>query len=190
MHIIVGLGHPTRQYEGTRHNVGFETIDKIAREYGISVDTKKHKALIGRGMIGFEKVILAKPQTYMNLSGESVRELMDFYKVEPEQIIIIYDDVSLAVGQLRIRERGSAGGHNGIKSIIAHMGTQAFPRIRVGVGEKPKEWDLADYVLGRYGSEDRKIMDEAQKTAAQAVKLMVEGDVSGAMTRFNVKKNG
>ena len=168
MHLIVGLGNPTKQYEGTRHNVGFETIDRIAAENQIRVEEKKHKALYGSGYIEGEKVILAKPQTFMNLSGESVREL--------------------AVGQLRIREKGSAGGHNGIKNIILHLGTEVFPRIKVGVGEKPKGWDLADYVLGRYSAEDRKIIDEAQKEAAEAVKLMVTDDVRGAMNRYNTKK--
>lgn len=188
MYIIAGLGNPTKQYEGTRHNVGFETIDRIAAENGIRVENIKHKALFGSGYIDGMKVILAKPQTYMNLSGESIRELADYYKVEPENIIIIYDDISLAVGQLRIREKGSAGGHNGIKNIISHLGTQEFPRIKIGVGEKPKGWDLADYVLGRYSAEDRKIIDDAQKDAADAVKLMVSGDMQTAMNRFNIKK--
>lgn len=188
MHLIVGLGNPTKQYEGTRHNVGFETIDRIAAENHIPVEEKKHKALYGSGYIEGEKVILAKPQTFMNLSGESVRELSDYYKIPAENIIVIYDDISLDVGQLRIREKGSAGGHNGIKNIILHLGTDVFPRIKVGVGEKPKGWDLADYVLGRYSAEDRKIIDEAQKEAAEAVKLMVMDDVRGAMNRYNTKK--
>ena len=134
MHLIVGLGNPTKQYEGTRHNVGFETIDRIAAENQIRVEEKKHKALYGSGYIEGEKVILAKPQTFMNLSGESVRELSDYYKIPAENIIVIYDDISLDVGQLRIREKGSAGGHNGIKNIILHLGTEVFPRIKVGVG--------------------------------------------------------
>lgn len=188
MHLIVGLGNPTKQYEGTRHNVGFETIDRIAAENQIRVEEKKHKALYGSGYIEGEKVILAKPQTFMNLSGESVRELSDYYKIPAENIIVIYDDISLDVGQLRIREKGSAGGHNGIKNIILHLGTEVFPRIKVGVGEKPKGWDLADYVLGRYSAEDRKIIDEAQKEAAEAVKMMVMDDVRGAMNRYNTKK--
>ena len=151
MYIIIGLGNPTAQYEGTRHNVGFDVIDRLAEKYNIAVDTKKHRAYIGKGMIDGQKVILAKPQTYMNLSGESVRELAEYYKVDPEQeILVIYDDISLDVGQLRIRKKGSAGGHNGIKNIIAHLGTQVFPRIKVGVGEKPKNYDLADYVLGHF----------------------------------------
>lgn len=138
MFIIAGLGNPTKQYEGTRHNVGFEVIDRISEKYNIDVDAKKHRALIGKGIIQGQKVILAKPQTYMNLSGESVRSLLDYYKVDEEhELIVIYDDISLDVGQLRIRAKGSAGGHNGMKNIIAHLGSQVFPRIKVGVGEKP-----------------------------------------------------
>ena len=149
MFIIVGLGNPSKEYEGTRHNAGFEVIDRIADKYNISVDTKKHRALIGKGIIGGQKVILAKPQTFMNLSGESVRSLLDYYKVDEEQeFIVIYDDISLDNGQIRIRAKGSAGGHNGIKNIIAHLGGQVFPRVKVGVGEKPSKYDLADYVLG------------------------------------------
>ncbi len=189
MHIIIGLGNPTRQYEGTRHNVGFEAIDRIAKENGIPMDMKKHKAICGKGMIGFEKVILAKPQTFMNLSGESVRELVDFYKVDPENILVIYDDIDLDVGHLRIRARGSAGGHNGMKNIIQHLsGEETFPRIRVGVGAKPQGWDLADYVLGRYNSEDRKKMDDALGLAAEAAKLIVNDDMNAAMNRYNTKK--
>ena len=132
-------------------NVGFEVIDALARKYNIDVDTKKHRAYIGKGMIEGQKVILAKPQTYMNLSGESVRSLLDYYKVDEEQeLLVIYDDISLGVGQIRIRAKGSAGGHNGIKNIIAHLGTQEFPRVRIGVGEKPARMDLADYVLGHF----------------------------------------
>ena len=136
MYIIAGLGNPDRQYEGTRHNVGFEVIDTIASKYNIAVDTKKHRAFIGKGVIGGQKVILAKPQTYMNLSGESIISLVEYYKIDEEQeLIVIYDDVSLGVGKLRIRAKGSAGGHNGIKNIIAHLGSEVFPRIKIGVGE-------------------------------------------------------
>ena len=145
MYIIAGLGNPGNRYEHTRHNAGFEVIDILADRMGICVDEKKHKALCGRGALEGQKVILIKPQTFMNLSGESLRAAADFYKVEPENIIIVYDDVSLEPGQLRIRGKGSAGGHNGIKNIISHLGTQEFPRVKVGVGEKPKEMDLADY---------------------------------------------
>ena len=155
MYIIVGLGNPERKYAGTRHNIGFSAITAISDAYGISMDIKKHKALCGKGMIAGNKVLLAMPQTYMNLSGESVRELVDFYKIDPEEeLIIIYDDIALAPGKLRVRAKGSAGGHNGIKNIIAHLGTQQFSRIRIGVGEKPAGWDLADYVLGRFPAEE------------------------------------
>ena len=150
MYIIVGLGNPTKEYDKTRHNVGFSVIDVLADRIGIDVSEKKHRALCGKGMLEGQKVILAKPQTFMNLSGESVRAMVDFYKVSPDEVIIVYDDISLEPGQLRIRTKGSAGGHNGIKNIIAHLGTQEFPRIKVGVGEKPKYMDLADYVLSRF----------------------------------------
>ena len=162
MFIIVGLGNPTPEYEGTRHNVGFEVIDALARKYNIDVDTKKHRAYIGKGMIEGQKVILAKPQTYMNLSGESLRELVNYYKLDPEsELIVVFDDISLEPGNIRIRKKGSAGGHNGIKNIIAMTGTQNFMRIKVGVGEKPKGWDLADYVLGHFSTEDRAKVEEA-----------------------------
>ena len=188
MHLIVGLGNPTKQYEGTRHNVGFETIDRIAAENQIRVEEKKHKALYGSGYIEGEKVILAKPQTFMNLSGESVRELSDYYKIPAENIIVIYDDISLDVGQLRIRKKGSAGGHNGIKNIIAHLGTQEFPRIKVGVGDKPPRMDLADYVLSRFSKEDREKMEQAFKDAAEAVEVMIAEGPDAAMNQFNGHK--
>ncbi|MBP3620771.1 MAG: aminoacyl-tRNA hydrolase [Lachnospiraceae bacterium] len=185
MKIIVGLGNPTREYEGTRHNVGFSVIYAISDKYNIKVDTKKHKALIGKGIIEGEKVILAMPQTYMNLSGESVRELIDYYKCDNEDVIVIYDDISLDVGKLRIRAKGSAGGHNGIKSIISHLGTQEFPRIKVGVGEKPARMDLADYVLGRFSKEEQPLIRESADKASDAVALMLREDISAAMNKFN-----
>lgn len=186
MFIIAGLGNPTREYEGTRHNVGFDVIDRLAARYNIDVDVKKHRALIGKGMIAGQKVILAKPQTYMNLSGESIRSILDYYKVDPEtELIVIYDDISLEPGKIRIRKKGSAGGHNGIKNIIAQLGTQNFQRIKVGVGEKPKGWDLADYVLGHFSKEDRGLVDDALKRVAGAVELMVQGEVDQAMNQFN-----
>ena len=188
MYIIAGLGNPTKTYEGTRHNVGFRVIDKIAQDYHISVDTKKHKALCGKGVIEGQKVILAKPQTFMNLSGESIRAMADYYQVDPQDLLIIFDDVSLDVGQLRIRKKGSAGGHNGIKSIIAHLGTNEFPRIKVGVGEKPKGWDLADYVLGKFSGEDAGRIDEAAADASSAVKIILTQDIDAAMNQFNAKK--
>ena len=189
MFIIVGLGNPSKEYEGTRHNAGFEVIDRIADKYNISVDTKKHRALIGKGIIGGQKVILAKPQTFMNLSGESVRSLLDYSKVDDEQeFIVIYDDISLDNGQIRIRAKGSAGGHNGIKNIIAHLGGQVFPRVKVGVGEKPSKYDLADYVLGHFSKEEQVLMDEGYAHAVHAVEMILEGDISAAMNEYNRKK--
>ena len=188
MFIIAGLGNPTLRYEGTRHNVGFEVIDTLADKYNIAVETRKSRALIGKGIIAGQKVILVKPQTYMNLSGESIGALADYYKIDEEnELLVIYDDVSLDVGQLRIRRKGSAGGHNGIKNIIAHLGTDVFPRIKVGVGEKPKGYDLADYVLGHFSGEDREIMKESYRKAADAVEMILEGDLSGAMNTYNKK---
>ena len=188
MYIIAGLGNPTREYEKTRHNVGFEVIDVLADMLGTTVEEKKFKGCYGRGIIGGEKVLLLKPQTFMNLSGESIRAASDFYKVDPEQIIIIYDDISLEGGQLRIRKKGSAGGHNGIKNIIAHLGTQEFPRIKVGVGDKPKKMDLADYVLSRFSKEDRAAMEDAFKEAAKAVEVMITEGMDTAMNQFNGHK--
>lgn len=185
MKIIAGLGNPTKEYEGTRHNVGFSVIHELSDKYNINVDTKKHKALIGKGIIEGEKVILAMPQTYMNLSGESVRALADYYKCDTTDIIIIYDDISLDVGKLRIRAKGSAGGHNGIKSIISHLGTMEFPRIKVGVGEKPSGMDLADYVLGHFSREEQQIMQEGIRMAGEAAALMIKQDISVAMNRYN-----
>ena len=188
MYIIAGLGNPDGRYENTRHNVGFEVIDILADRMGICADEKKHRALCGRGVLEGQKVILLKPQTYMNLSGASVRAAADFYKAEPENIIVVYDDISLEPGQLRIRGKGSAGGHNGIKNIIAHLGTQEFPRVKVGIGEKPKGMDLADYVLSHFSQGERETMREAYKEAAEAVAVMVGQGIDEAMNRFNGKK--
>lgn len=189
MFVIVGLGNPDKKYEKTRHNIGFDVIDAIADKYNIVVKEKKHKALCGTGVIEGRKVLLVKPQTYMNLSGESVAEVIQFYKIDPEnEMMIIFDDISLAPGNIRVRKKGSAGGHNGIKSIIAHTGTQNFMRIKVGVGEKPDGWDLADHVLGHFSSEDRKKVDEAIKDAISAAVLMMQGDVEQAMNLYNAKK--
>lgn len=188
MYIIVGLGNPTREYQATRHNVGWDAITRLSDDYRIPLDLKKHKALCGKGMIEGEKVVLAQPLTYMNLSGESVRELMDFYKVTPEEILVIYDDISLDVGQLRIRKQGSAGGHNGIKSIIAHLGTDAFPRIKVGVGDKPKGWDLADYVLSRFKEEEQPAIREALKDTSDACRMIITSGIDAAMNQYNKKK--
>lgn len=189
MYIIVGLGNPGRQYENTRHNIGFRLIDKLAEKHNISVLECKHKALIGKGYIEGQKVILVKPQTFMNLSGESVREVLNFYKVEPDtQLIVVYDDISLAVGALRIRKKGSAGGHNGIKNIIAQTGTDIFKRIKIGVGEKPKGYDLADYVLGHFTGDEKKKIQESGEMAEKAVRLMLQGEVDAAMNAYNKKQ--
>ena len=189
MYIIVGLGNPERRYDGTRHNIGFSAVTALADIYGISMDMKKHRAVCGKGVIEGQKVILAMPQTYMNLSGESVRELVDYYKIDPEEeLIVIYDDINLAPGKLRIRPKGSAGGHNGIKNLIAHLGTQVFPRIRIGVGEKPKGWDLADYVLGRFSKEEEPVVREALEKAAKACSEIITEDVTSAM-RLTTEQN-
>jgi len=188
MFIIVGLGNPTKEYEGTRHNVGFDVIDAIANKYNISVTDREKRAFCGKGIIEGQKVLLAKPQTYMNLSGESVRALTDYYKIDEEtELLIIFDDVSLDVGQLRIRKKGSAGGHNGIKSIIQHLGTNVFQRIKVGVGEKPKDYDLADYVLGHFSKDEREVMSEGYRHAIEAVELIVRGEIDAAMNEYNKK---
>lgn len=188
MFIIVGLGNPTKEYEGTRHNVGFAVIDAIADKYNITVTERKGRAFCGKGIIAGQKVLLAKPQTYMNLSGESVRSLVDFYKIDEEaELLVIFDDISLDVGQIRIRKKGSAGGHNGIKNIIAHLGTNVFQRIKVGVGEKPKEYDLADYVLGHFSKAEKEEMEEGCKHVIEAVELILQGDIDSAMNQFNKK---
>lgn len=183
---MVGLGNPERKYENTRHNVGFITIDRIADKYGIGITENKLKALIGKGTIAGQKVVLVKPQTYMNLSGEAVRAVADYYKVDAQtQVCIIYDDTSMEVGKLRIRKQGSAGGHNGIKSIINHLGSDVFVRVKIGIGEKPKGYDLADYVLGQLTSEDHKYIDETALKVCDAIELLSQGEVDEAMNRYN-----
>ena len=188
MYIIAGLGNPGKEYENTRHNIGFDVIDRLAEEENIAVMESKHKALIGKGYVAGQKVILAKPQTFMNLSGESIREIVDYYKVDDTtELIVISDDISLDVGQLRIRKKGSAGGHNGIKNIIANLGTDVFPRIKIGVGEKPKKYDLADYVLGHFSKEDRELMEEGYDRADHAVGMILNGEIEAAMNQYNRK---
>ncbi len=189
MYIIVGLGNPGKQYERTRHNSGFEVLDRLAERYDIPVTERKHRAFCGRGMIEGQKVMLVKPQTFMNLSGESVKSAVDFYQTGPDRLIVVYDDVSLNPGQLRIRRAGSAGGHNGIKNIIAQLGTQEFLRVKVGVGAKPERMDLADYVLSHFSKGEWEIMEEAFQEAAEAVRVMIADGADAAMNRFNAKKN-
>ncbi|MBE5997134.1 MAG: aminoacyl-tRNA hydrolase [Lachnospiraceae bacterium] len=189
MYLIVGLGNPGREYQRTRHNVGFEALDELIAKYGIGAPQSKFRAMLGKGVIGTEKVIAVKPLTYMNLSGEAVRAVVDYYKIDPEtELIVISDDVDLEPGRLRIRKSGSAGGHNGLKSIIQHLGTEKFLRIRIGVGGKKDGWDLADHVLGKIPEEERAVIGEALKKAAEAAACVVTDGADIAMNRYNTKK--
>lgn len=184
--LVVGLGNPGEKYENTRHNVGFLTVDELAERARVPVQKLKHRALTNTLEVGGVKVLLMKPVTYMNLSGEAVRQAVDFYKIPPERVLVVSDDTALAVGRLRIRKGGSAGGHNGLKNIIQHLGTDQFPRVRVGVGQKPHpDYDLADWVLGKFQGEDKKVMDEAVKRAADAVECILKEGADRAMNRFN-----
>ncbi len=189
MFVIAGLGNPDRKYEKTRHNIGFEVIDAIAARYNIKVKEHKHRALIGSGVIEGVSVLLVKPQTYMNNSGESLAAVMNFYKLDPTQdLLVIFDDINLEPGNLRVRKKGSAGGHNGIKSIIACLGTQDFMRIKVGVGEKPPGGDLIAHVLGRMPKADWERTEEAIADAVEAAALIAQGEVDEAMNRYNARK--
>lgn len=184
--IIVGLGNPGKQYEGTRHNTGFMTVDHIADLAGVRIDRLKFKGLCGDAVVGGKKVLLLKPSTFMNLSGQSVQEAMNFYKLPPEKVLIIYDDISLEPGHFRIRRKGSDGGHNGIKNIIYLAGKDTFPRIKMGVGAKPNpQWDLADWVLSRFSQQESIALNEAIDHAASAVALMVNDDIDQAMNKYN-----
>lgn len=190
MIIIAGLGNPTKEYENTRHNIGFMAVDALADKYNISVMDCRHRALVGKGMINGTKVVLVKPLTYMNLSGEAVRAVVDYYKADAaSELIVIYDDISLDVGQLRIRKKGSAGGHNGIKNIIANLGDDTFLRIKIGVGEKPKGYDLVDYVLGHFSKEELEVINDSLEKVDGAVQLMLGDKVDQAMNDYNVKNS-
>lgn len=183
--LIVGLGNPGRQYENTRHNAGFITLDVIAEKAGARVDRIKFKGLCGEGMLGDKKVLFLKPSTFMNLSGQSVQEAMAFYKLPPEKVLVIFDDISLEPGRLRIRRKGSDGGHNGIKNIIYLSGKDTFPRIKMGVGKKPNpNWDLADWVLSHFTQDELKALQDAAERAASAAELIVEGKIDEAMNRY------
>ncbi|MBP0990857.1 MAG: aminoacyl-tRNA hydrolase [Oscillospiraceae bacterium] len=184
-YIIAGLGNPGKEYENTRHNTGYLAIETIAKERGVKMDKLKYKSLCGECMISGKRVFLMKPATFMNLSGEAVRDAMSFYKVPPERTIIIFDDVSLEQGRLRIRKKGSDGGHNGIKNIIYLTGSDDFPRIKIGIGGKPEEYDLKDWVLEKFSEDDEKIMQESYRKASQAVELMIEGKYDEAMNKYN-----
>lgn len=184
--LVVGLGNPGPKYEWTRHNMGFLVIDELAEREKIPVQKLKYRALTNTAVIGGQSVLLMKPTTYMNLSGESVGEAARFYKIPPERVLVISDDVALPQGKLRIRRSGSAGGHNGLKNIISHLGSDQFPRIKVGVGGKPHpDHDMADWVLGKFTGQDRKVMEEAIARAADAVTLFLEQGPDQAMAKFN-----
>ncbi|MDH2475302.1 aminoacyl-tRNA hydrolase [Clostridium perfringens] len=183
MILIVGLGNPGKQYEQTRHNIGFDVIDYMANKYNIDVNREKFKGICGEGFIENKKVILLKPLTYMNLSGESIRELANFYKLEDDEIIVVYDDISLDIGRLRIREKGSAGGHNGIKSIIQNLGGDKFPRVKVGVGQ-PKD-NLVNHVLGKFSKEDREHIEKVIPAVSDAIVEIVKNDAKESMNKFN-----
>ena len=189
MRVIIGLGNPGMKYAGTRHNVGFDTVTALADKYNIKLKDMKFNGLIGEGFIEGKKVMLVQPQTFMNLSGECVGLIAGFYKLEPEDIIVICDDINLDTGRLRIRAKGSAGGHNGLKNIIAHLGTEAFARIMIGVGEKTEGWDLADYVLARFSKDDEPVMRDAIKNAVGAVETWISDDIGTAMNHYNINPN-
>jgi peptidyl-tRNA hydrolase, PTH1 family len=183
MFLVAGLGNIGLEYQNTRHNVGFEMIDLLSKRYNIPVNREKYKGAYGEGFISGEKVILLKPYTYMNLSGESIRSVVDFYKLDLDKIIVIYDDVSLELGRLRIRQSGSAGGHNGIKSIIAQLGTESFPRIKIGIGQ-PK-YDIVKYVLGTFPKEDKKVLEDVLSVASDALEIIIKQGINEAMNKYN-----
>lgn len=186
MYLLAGLGNPGSEYENTRHNIGFIAIDSFARSRGIKVDKLKFKSLTAECRIGGEKVLLMKPQTFMNNSGEAIGEAARFYKIPPENVVIISDDITLSPGNMRIRRKGSAGGHNGLKSIIAHLGSENFPRIKLGIGDRENsDHSLADFVLGKFSKEEMKQLEEIVKKASDAAELIISGDVDEAMNRYN-----
>ncbi|MGL5693559.1 MAG: aminoacyl-tRNA hydrolase [Peptostreptococcaceae bacterium] len=185
MYVVVGLGNPGKQYERTRHNVGFDVIDILAKEYDINVSKIKHKALIGEGRVGTEKVLLVKPQTYMNLSGETLIDIYNYYNVDLENIIVIYDDIDLDVGKIRIRKKGSGGTHNGMRSIIKCLGANDFPRVRVGVSKPRPGQDLADFVLSRFRKEENDDLEIGLEKAAKSVDTMIRDNIDLAMNKYN-----
>ena len=187
-YLVVGLGNPGRQYENTRHNAGFLAIDRLAERYGARIDRAKFKALVGEVTIGGKRVLLMKPQTFMNLSGEAVGEAVRFYKLSADHVIVLSDDISLDVGRLRVRRKGSDGGHNGLKSINFHLGTDQYPRIKIGVGQKPcAEYDLADWVLSSFSKEEMVVLGTAHDTICGGVEKILQGDIDGAMQLCNGK---
>lgn len=183
--LIAGLGNPGKKFDNTRHNVGFDTIDLLSHRHGIKVTKLKFKALIGEGTIHGTKVVLIKPQTFMNLSGESIRDAVSWYKVPMDNLIIIYDDVDLSLGKIRVRPKGSSGTHNGMRSVIYQLQSDEFPRIRIGIDRPPENWDMADYVLSKFNAEDRGIVSESIDRAANAAALIVRSGTEAAMNLFN-----
>ncbi len=185
-YIIVGLGNPEPKYDNTRHNAGFRAIDRLAEKCGARINSLKHRALCGKTEIAGKKVLLLKPQTYMNHSGEAVKSAASFYKVPPAKVIVLFDDCAIGVGEIRIRRKGSAGGHNGIKSLIEYLGTQDFPRVKIGVGEKPHpDYDMADWVLSNFSQTEFKSVCSRFDDVSKAVELIVSGDTDKAMNLFN-----
>lgn len=185
MKLIVGLGNPGKQYEHTRHNIGFDVIEKLSENISIPLDQAKFRGLYGMKNIGGEKVILLKPLTYMNLSGESIRAIMDYFQIENEELLVIYDDLDLPVGKIRLRERGSAGGHNGIKSTIAHIGNQEFKRIRVGIDRPKNGMQITDYVLGRFSKDEQEVMNLVINKCADACEAWLKQPFLQVMNEFN-----
>lgn len=185
MYVVVGLGNPGERYAQTKHNIGFITIDYLAEQHNIKVNKIKHKAVIGEGTIGGEKVLLVKPSTFMNLSGQSVMEIMNFYKVPIENLIVIYDDIDLPVGKVRIRQSGSSGTHNGMRNIIYLLNNQGYPRIRIGVGKQPDYMDLGDYVMTKFNEEEKPLIRDAVKNSALAVEEIVKNGINTAMNKYN-----
>lgn len=185
MFVIAGLGNPGKQYENTRHNIGFIAVNYLAAKHNIDISKIKFKGILGEGKIAGERVIILKPQTFMNLSGESIAEVLNFYKLKNENLIVIHDDISLSTGRIRIRKKGSDGGHNGLKSIIYQTKSDAFTRIKIGVGDKPNEWDLADWVLGKFSDDDIKVLSKSVEIAADAVEEIIKNGAESAMNKFN-----
>ena len=188
MYLIVGLGNPGSKYAHTRHNVGFDVLEALSRKLGVSISRERDNALIGECFVGGQKVILAMPQTYMNLSGEAVMPLANYFKIPPENLLVVYDDIDLPQGHIRIRKNGSAGTHNGMRSIVGLLGYENFPRLRVGVGQKREGYELADWVLGHYIGEEQEVADKAFELAADAIVDYIENGIESAMCKYNTKK--
>ncbi len=185
MRLLVGLGNPGREYDDTRHNVGFLVVDKVADRVGASVDDKKFRARVGRGRIGQESTLIMKPQTYMNLSGESVGPALGFFKLSTDDVVVVHDELDLPLGRLKLKRGGGHGGHNGLRSLIKHLPDDRFIRIRIGIGRPPPQWDTADYVLSKFRSDEWTAVDEAVSTAADAVEAIFRDGISKAMATFN-----